>query len=749
MKNLLYILLFVPLALFGQENYSLSFDGVDDEVVFDNALQDDMDEITIMFHTKLLIASGVIISDWPSSGGCFKIDFGNSDAIRFDFITSGGYFSTSHIITPNDFNTWISWACTYDAEILKIYKNGVLVESNPLVTGTISPSSSEIRFANEENNPGFWNGNMDNPSFWNEALTEQQIQSYMICPPSGNEEALLGYWNFNEGTGDTVYDISGNGNHGVINGATFSEDVPENNCVEGCIDTLAINYNDTANVDDGSCVSVEEYTIDSLEMANQALLEESSLALSSLQQALDTWNTTIDLSSGWNMFGYGCPSPIDVAEGLSNHTESILITKDNNGAVYMPEFGFNGIGDFTPGFGYQIKVTEAIESFSLCDWYVNDIPEDNIVSLQEEVEDLTLEIKCLTNPEIGDNCFGGVIFYYDSNDDKGIIVSQAQVAATQWGCYETEILGANGTAIGTGLQNTLDIVAGCSEQPIAASECLDYENEGFDDWYLPSIDELLLIYSNVGPQSMYDLEFQFNFHWSSTEIDSNIADDFHFGLPNSYTGNVKNGGSYVRAIRYFGNWTEGCIDEAACNYNSEVNLPNSTLCDYVQEGFDCDGNELIPYQVGDMTEGGIVFYVDDSGQHGLVAALEDLGLFEWGCFNIEVDGADGTGIGSGYLNSLEIVAECVETPIAASEALAFESGDYSDWYLPSKDELIEMYFTIGNGGTEGNIGDFVLNVYMSSSEYSIYSIWVVGLDNGFSGPTPKSNLGIVRPIRSF
>ena len=51
------------------------------------------------------------------------------------------------------------------------------------------------------------------------------------------------------------------------------------------------------------------------------------------------------------MFGYGCTSSIDVADGLSNHTESIIITKDNSGNVYMPEFGFNGIGDFTPGYG--------------------------------------------------------------------------------------------------------------------------------------------------------------------------------------------------------------------------------------------------------------------------------------------------------------------------------------------------------------------------------------------------------------
>ena len=156
--------------------------------------------------------------------------------------------------------------------------------------------------------------------------------------------------------------------------------------INGCTDQNAINYNLSANADNGSC----EYSSVIYDSLNSNI-GDALLSLSSLQQALDTWNTTIDLSAGWNMFGYGCPSPIDVAEGLSNHTESIAIVKDNNGSVYMPEFSFNGIGAFTPGFGYQIKVIEAIEGFSLCDWYVNDIPEDNIVSLQEEVVSLSEE----------------------------------------------------------------------------------------------------------------------------------------------------------------------------------------------------------------------------------------------------------------------------------------------------------------------------------------------------------------------
>ena len=55
----------------------------------------------------------------------------------------------------------------------------------------------------------------------------------MYSPPTGNEAGLVGYWNFNEGSGNTVTDLSGNGNNGTISGATWSTDAPAqyvNNC---------------------------------------------------------------------------------------------------------------------------------------------------------------------------------------------------------------------------------------------------------------------------------------------------------------------------------------------------------------------------------------------------------------------------------------------------------------------------------------------------------------------------------------
>ena len=52
-------------------------------------------------------------------------------------------------------------------------------------------------------------------------------------------------YKFNAGEGDILYDHSGNQNHGTIYGATW--------VIEGCTDELACNYNESANINDGTC----------------------------------------------------------------------------------------------------------------------------------------------------------------------------------------------------------------------------------------------------------------------------------------------------------------------------------------------------------------------------------------------------------------------------------------------------------------------------------------------------------------
>ena len=70
----------------------------------------------------------------------------------------------------------------------------------------------------------------------------------------------------------------------------------------------------------------------------------------------------------------------------------------------------------------------------------------------------------------------------------------------------------------------------------------------------------------------------------------------------------------------------GCMDSLSCNYNPDANMADGS-CTYAEEGYDCEGN--VTAQIGDVMEGGYLFYIDETGQHGLVADLQDLGQMNW------------------------------------------------------------------------------------------------------------------------
>ena len=68
-------------------------------------------------------------------------------------------------------------------------------------------------------------------------------------------------------------------------------------------------------------------------------------------------DNSIELVPGWNMIGYLRlePAAADLALGGLVDAGNLIIAKDYLGAAFLPEFGFNGIGDLMPGSGYQIK----------------------------------------------------------------------------------------------------------------------------------------------------------------------------------------------------------------------------------------------------------------------------------------------------------------------------------------------------------------------------------------------------------
>jgi hypothetical protein len=156
-------------------------------------------------------------------------------------------------------------------------------------------------------------------------------------------------------------------------------------------------------------------------------------------------------------------------------------------------------------------------------------------------------------------------------------------------------------------------------------------------------------------------------------------------------------------------------------------------------------------QIGEFRDGGVVFWVDGSGQHGLVCDIQDLGLAEWGCSGTLV-GAQGTSLSSGAQNTIDILTGCSTVGIAADLCANSTAQGYSDWFLPSKDALDAMYdnqsdinFTsIFNGGSACN------NYwYWSSSEHTANASYIRGFHNTLTYNDGKVGLYTVRAIRVF
>jgi len=154
--------------------------------------------------------------------------------------------------------------------------------------------------------------------------------------------------------------------------------------------------------------------------------------------------------------------------------------------------------------------------------------------------------------------------------------------------------------------------------------------------------------------------------------------------------------------------------------------------------------------IGDTHQGGIIFYLDNSGR-GLVAAPSDQSNgAPWGCQGTSIPGAEAQAIGTGLQNTIDIEAGCTILYTAADICANLSLGGYNDWFLPSRDEFECMYWNIGLGDSLGlgNVGSFVESSYWTSSEWDAYSAlhW---LPNGTATDGAKYGPKNVRAVRSF
>lgn len=163
--------------------------------------------------------------------------------------------------------------------------------------------------------------------------------------------------------------------------------------------------------------------------------------------------------------------------------------------------------------------------------------------------------------------------------------------------------------------------------------------------------------------------------------------------------------------------------------------------------------------IGDTAQGGIIFYLDPSGCHGLVCALTDQssGIYQsirWYAGSYGNTQAKGDGIYAGKTNTAIIIASQVaigddNSTYAArmcNELQITQGGvTYGDWYLPSKFELNEMYVNLHLQG----FGGFANSYYWSSNETGSVNAWRQDFSSGFQFSVNKINYYDVRAVRAF
>ena len=170
-------------------------------------------------------------------------------------------------------------------------------------------------------------------------------------------------------------------------------------------------------------------------------------------------------------------------------------------------------------------------------------------------------------------------------------------------------------------------------------------------------------------------------------------------------------------------------------------------------------SDLSNLKIGSYYSGGIVFYLDESGEHGLVCAYDDFEPIVWGT-RVETE-AKGNGIadGSGESNT-NLIISCKadlsipqvfpqwaidKNPSAARLCSEANNNGYNDWYLPTLNELREM--TVLYNMEIGNLKKS--KFYWSSIEYDSIDAWVWYFLDNESDWEDKSNIGLVRAVRRF
>ena len=451
--------------------------------------------------------------------------------------------------------------------------------------------------------------------------------------------------------------------------------------------------------------------------------------------------------------------PVDAQDAATKaYVDSLASLADTSNTNELQQMRASRSGDtlYLSGDGYLI-----IPGLSFANNSVQENLEDGISPI--EIYNSGVPLDSL----YGKNHNGGLLFYLDTQDTilglEALVAAPSDLASVAtWGCENIVINipqvtsvppTGPGAEIGDGVTNAFTIESECAQTDIAAKKARAYDD---GTWYLPSVNELVEMYDKLGVGNFSDQPY-----WSSTQANAYYAWYKHMGSASAPLLLSKSANAFIRPVR--------TVFEEGVSVQKMLEL-GSTPKSLYDSGIPLDS------LYGKTYAGGLIFYLNTIDGTGLVAAPTDAPTtLHWGnsgglgvgC-NILFTGAILTGIGDGATNTMTVLnADCDSTGSAFHYVDTLSLDGYTDWFLPSLDELYEMYknlhrydcgasppfcepfVTCDHNVCPTSLGGFGTDEYWSSTAEVAASSFSQSILLGVQYSITNNTLNLVRAIRAF